>query len=94
LSLSTEADWRDQWRTYYVDHWYDRKTKAVDSYLNEAIVALTASAADIKIKRAAAAKSNRVSKEEDRRRQELLQREQAKRRHKYLLAKPKIIQNY
>ncbi|CAN5505302.1 hypothetical protein BH10PSE11_BH10PSE11_13420 [soil metagenome] len=76
---------RTRWSAEKAGHWYDRPTKRVEEYLNDAIVALVSSAVLIKHKRAEAAEQSRIRAEAaDRRRQEQEKQERARKRREFL----------
>jgi len=71
-----------------VGRWYDRKTRVLEDYLGETIVALTAAAALAKHRRAKAEEKARVQAEHaERRRREQASGERIQKRHDYLLKK-------
>jgi hypothetical protein len=73
---------------HLIGRWYDRKTKALEAYLGEVIIALSPAAVLIKHRRAEEEEQARIRAEEaERRRREEARRQRAAKRHEFLLKK-------
>jgi hypothetical protein len=71
-----------------VGHWYDRKGKRLEDYLDDAMAALATGAVAIKHRLAVEAeKERREAEEREARRREYLRRERAMKRQEFLLRK-------
>jgi hypothetical protein len=82
-------------KEHLIGRWYDRKTKRIEEYLGEAIVALSPAAALIKHRRAEAEEQARIRAEQaERRRREEARRQRIAKRHDFLRKKADAYAQY
>jgi hypothetical protein len=96
LCLEVSDPSRYSWQNeHLIGRWYDRKTKTLEAYLGEVIIALSPAAVLIKHRRAEEEEQARIRAEEaERRRREEARRQRAAKRHEFLLKKAETYAKY
>jgi hypothetical protein len=87
LCLEVSDPSRYSWQNeHLIGRWYDRKTKTLEAYVGEVIIALSPAASLIKHRGAEVEEQARIrAEQEERRRREEARRQRAAKRHEFLL---------